>query len=449
MEPGNQAFLGVLFDQQEEMFPDPDNGMFPIPDHLYGSPEKSLEDWEGGGSTALNDCEESDDFLKMIINPNAVYSSGTTIASPESDSGISEDPRSDSPQQSDVRQSQHTPPALYEVIYNIGDLGGLKSEATESSFVSIQLEDWNSSVLIPESCIVNELTALPVSAALKASSEHVVAATAELQAVAALYPELLLTEEEKRLLSQEGVSLPNNLPLTKAEERILKKVRRKIRNKRSAQDSRRRKKEYIDGLESRVAACSAQNQELQKKVLELEKHNVSLITQLRRLQTLIKQTSTKAAQTSTCILIFVFSLALLVFPSYSPFRWRSAVNEDGYKPIRAISRNILHEGDFTEGGDTVAVESASPSERDTAQSWQALAAHMPAVREKDAHNQARHLLEYLPEEKRPNASAAEAPGEMNEAVPHPKESQTAEEGLQLTSHNLSPDSGKPVHADEM
>ncbi|NWU73026.1 CR3L4 protein, partial [Pterocles burchelli] len=108
--------------------------------------------------------------------------------------------------------------------------------------------------------------------------------------------QLRLTEEEERLLAQEGVTLPGTLPLTQvcgghrgghgggrggghpsvppqAEERILRKVRRKIRNKRSAQDSRRRKKEYLDGLESRAAACSAQNQELRKKVQELEKRN--------------------------------------------------------------------------------------------------------------------------------------------------------------------------------
>ncbi|XP_030895192.1 cyclic AMP-responsive element-binding protein 3-like protein 4 isoform X4 [Leptonychotes weddellii] len=168
---------------------------------------------------------------------------------------------------------------------------------------------------------------------------------------------LFLTEEEKRLLGQEGVSLPTHLPLTKAEERVLKKVRRKIRNKQSAQDSRRRKKEYIDGLESRAAACSAQNQELQKKVQELERHNISLVTQLRQLQMLIAQTSNKAAQTSTCVLILLFSLALIVLPSVSPLQGLQEAGTEDHQPHGVISRNILTHKDVTENLKTIVVES--------------------------------------------------------------------------------------------
>ncbi|KAI6072963.1 Cyclic AMP-responsive element-binding protein 3-like protein 4 [Aix galericulata] len=153
---------------------------------------------------------------------------------------------------------------------------------------------------------------------------------------------LLLSEEEKRLLAQEGVTLPGSLPLTKqAEERVLKKVRRKIRNKQSAQDSRRRRKEYLDGLESRAASCSAQNQELHRKVRELEQRNGSLLSQLQALQALIKQTSNKAAQTSTCVLILLFSLVLILFPSYSPFCWGRGGRQDPPQPTGVISRHIL------------------------------------------------------------------------------------------------------------
>lgn len=113
--------------------------------------------------------------------------------------------------------------------------------------------------------------------------------------------ELILNEDEKKLLAKEGVTLPSQLPLTKVkcfnsqnssqkwfleatkykyssflfvdqhEERILKKIRRKIRNKQSAQESRKKKKEYIDGLETRwdvtwMSSCYSLIQQLKTKI---------------------------------------------------------------------------------------------------------------------------------------------------------------------------------------
>ncbi|XP_023069585.2 cyclic AMP-responsive element-binding protein 3-like protein 4 [Piliocolobus tephrosceles] len=340
--------------------------------------EQGLQGWKSGGDHGCGLQEsEPEDFLKLFIDPNEVYCSE---ASPGNDSGISEDPcRPDSPPAPRATSS----PPLYEVVYEAGALERMQGETGPTvGLISIQLDQWSPAFMVPDSCMVSEL---PFDA-----HAHILPRAGTLAPVpcTTLLPcqTLFLTDEEKRLLGQEGVSLPSHLPLTKAEERVLKKVRRKIRNKQSAQDSRRRKKEYIDGLESRVAACSAQNQELQKKVQELERHNISLVAQLRQLQTLIAQTSNKAAQTSTCVLILLFSLALIILPSFSPFQGRPEAGPEDYQPHGVTSRNILTHKDITENLETQVVESRLRE----------------PPRAKDANDSTRTLLEKMGGKPRPS-----------------------------------------------
>ena len=60
-----------------------------------------------------------------------------------------------------------------------------------------------------------------------------------------------LTPREIELLRKEGFEMPANRRLTKDQEKQLKKLRRKIKNKMSAQDSRKRKKQEREELEKR------------------------------------------------------------------------------------------------------------------------------------------------------------------------------------------------------
>ncbi|XP_041973268.1 cyclic AMP response element-binding protein A [Aricia agestis] len=100
---------------------------------------------------------------------------------------------------------------------------------------------------------------------------------------------LVLTEEEKRTLLAEGYPVPTRLPLTKAEEKSLKKIRRKIKNKISAQESRRKKKEYMDQLERKVEILVSENSDYRKKVESLEQKNANLMSQLAALQALVSR----------------------------------------------------------------------------------------------------------------------------------------------------------------
>lgn len=168
---------------------------------------------------------------------------------------------------------------------------------------------------------------------------------------------LILTEEERRTLVAEGYPVPTKLPLTKAEEKALKKIRRKIKNKISAQESRRKKKEYMDALEKKVENCSNENTELRRKVETLECTNKSLLQQLQALQAVItgkvsKSCRVAGTQTSSCLMMVALCFALFLGSFYpGSLTLPSAITETDHTPRQTLatesytsvvkSRNLL------------------------------------------------------------------------------------------------------------
>ncbi|CAI5788012.1 AMP-responsive element-binding 3 [Podarcis lilfordi] len=288
------------------------------------------EDWDFPGPEALGE-EEVDDFLRCLLSPFAEESSGSPDPSPphSSSSSLAEEQNfscspaswegspTGSPAGSESVQSDHNyslhptlpGPPIGPALENVSS-----SSDVGDGDVAIDLEMWEIMETSSESCFSDRDSALPVTVSIEEPTAQPSGGDLQFD-----FPQLILTDEEKKLLEKEGVSIPSNLPLTKAEERVLKRVRRKIRNKQSAQDSRRRKKVYMDSLESRVVVCTAQNNELQKKVQLLQKQNMSLLEQLRKLQALIQHSTTKTTTASTCVLVLVFSFCLILWPSYYPF----------------------------------------------------------------------------------------------------------------------------------
>ncbi|CAG0888785.1 unnamed protein product [Cyprideis torosa] len=128
-------------------------------------------------------------------------------------------------------------------------------------------------------------------------------------------PEFRLSAEEKRIAAKEGFIFPSHYPLTKEQEKNLRRVRRKIRNKKSAQNSRQKKKEYMDTLEAKVKECAQEKDLLAARVKQLEKENSTLSNQLRQLQGLLGRATGKAAPASTALLVILLSCALLMTPN--------------------------------------------------------------------------------------------------------------------------------------
>ncbi|XP_077188320.1 cyclic AMP-responsive element-binding protein 3-like protein 3 [Paroedura picta] len=333
-------------------------------DLLFDRQDGVLRSVELGSSTTTwmgrDDSQENEDFLASLLGPPDPTLDSPSWSPAESDSGLSEDPNSDQ-----LDSPPHYVPTGSPGAYSDGGHSDLSYTPYQDSCpampalkmpvenlreteVSIDFDIW-------------EVGFYPLKQELAAPHLNAPSCTLTVKDLLLsnncdTYPqtmtpslmrqspgscqELILTEDEKKLLAKEGVTLPTQLPLTKYEERVLKKIRRKIRNKQSAQESRKKKKEYIDGLESRMSACTAQNQELQRKVVHLEKQNLSLLQQLKKLQALVIQSSSKAAQTGTCVMVLLLSFALIVFPSISPFAHNKGEKEGDFIPVRVFSRSL-------------------------------------------------------------------------------------------------------------
>ncbi|XP_023658721.2 cAMP responsive element binding protein 3-like 3 like [Paramormyrops kingsleyae] len=338
-----------------DTFPEMDDtdlfGLFLDEDHGAHDPFSGvIEDWLFG-QDILN-SQDTEDFLNSLLGEDDA-ALAQSFSPPGSDSGISDvgNPQCQSPRISD---SDSTPcqspglmgftplpeasPVTMEVIhvdhcYSLqqdqpaGDtLLSVRSEQPDTDvFIDLDPDNWDT-----DSVVEMDSDELPCTLAIEDPTPCIKANE---------FQEIVLTAEEKRLLTKEGISMPTHMPLTKAEERTLKRIRRKIRNKQSAQESRKKKKVYVDGLENRVAVCTAQNQELQKKVQTLQKQNISLIEQVRKLQSLIKLSTMKTSTTSTCLMVFLLSFCLIIFPSVNPFGG-SGNQTDLYAPSGVLSRTI-------------------------------------------------------------------------------------------------------------
>ncbi|XP_070775789.1 cyclic AMP-responsive element-binding protein 3-like protein 3-A [Enoplosus armatus] len=289
----------------------------------------------------------ADDFLDTLLGGS---DSSSAPASPlwspcTTDSGINEDPQTD-PTESLPEPSctafpafhthafpqpppLETQPPLREKTSDVSiDLGWESGDLQEQFGIAYHLRTTNqtSPLSSTQTLTVKDLLLSNLGQTAQQTLQH------SLQ-------ELVLNEDEKKLLAKEGVNLPSKLPLSKFQERVLKKIRRKIRNKHSAQESRKKKREYVDSLEGRMSACSANNLELQRKIQQLEKTNNALLEQLSRLQALLPNSSNKTKHRGTCILVLLLSFSLLISSNLQPDPY-SQNSQREYTQSKVLSRSL-------------------------------------------------------------------------------------------------------------
>ncbi|NXC21411.1 CR3LB protein, partial [Corythaeola cristata] len=235
---------------------------------------------------------EMDDFFSILLSScegELGTLQGYLLA--DSDNGVSEDQHlfhssgsgfATSPSSSDIVKHEHS----YSLYGNWPALESIRSEMSKGA-------------------VSNDLGNFPI--AVDARPQLVPGSVTQvLTAVRSSFQELVLKEKERQVPEKAGCSLPSRLQQTKTEDHLLRKVRRNIQTKRLAQRSRS-KKMYRKDLEKWVGLCTAQYHELEKKVQWLQKQNMSMLKRLRKLQALVRRSTTEAAAAKADTMVSGFS----------------------------------------------------------------------------------------------------------------------------------------------
>ncbi|XP_034729532.1 uncharacterized protein LOC117945906 [Etheostoma cragini] len=124
-----ELFLGAMATDGWQL-----DAPFSCSDLGFSASAKPLQDWAGDPDCTL-DHSESEEVLHGV-DPNEVFPSGLPADSEsESDSGISEDPvAAESPV-----TTATAPATVYQVVYDISGLGGVKTEPGLENVISIEL----------------------------------------------------------------------------------------------------------------------------------------------------------------------------------------------------------------------------------------------------------------------------------------------------------------------
>ncbi|CAG5094541.1 Oidioi.mRNA.OKI2018_I69.XSR.g13651.t1.cds [Oikopleura dioica] len=131
-----------------------------------------------------------------------------------------------------------------------------------------------------------------------------------------------------------------------ANEKNIKKAKRKIKNKKSAQESRRRKKEHMTDLEEKAKHYESKSSRLERELEKERAQNKSLMSQVRELRNVVNQQfqgkNAKSATTQTSAAVMVVLLCMTIFKG----TWSSSENNKNNKAKDNII-SITDEFDYT------------------------------------------------------------------------------------------------------